>query len=257
MVIPELFVTILPQAALTAADVVAPVHRASLATALSEEDREQDPEHWCSPAACGPDVWPSRTTLTLYLPQWPCRSSKLASASATLCSRPMARCVVLPGGCCIQPQSATRLAAACDWSLPSKAVTVAPASSVSGVAAIPGSRARSARCPSPEMTGVAGSIVEAVERSGAINGLRCTCILPISLSTLHLLPFLPVRCAHAQLSWHERIARNQASATAGQCTITLFGMPERVATSSGLLSAERCGWPQLGSPSSGRPSTQR
>lgn len=50
----ELFLTKLPQEALTVADVVAVyLHRGSFETALSDEDREQDPDRWCSHAACG------------------------------------------------------------------------------------------------------------------------------------------------------------------------------------------------------------
>ena len=54
----ELFLTKLPQEAFTAADVVAVyLHRGSFETALSDEDREQDPDRWCSHAACGQEVW--------------------------------------------------------------------------------------------------------------------------------------------------------------------------------------------------------
>lgn len=54
----ELFVTRLPQEALTASDVVALyLHRGSFETVLSDEDREQDPDRWCSHAACGQEAW--------------------------------------------------------------------------------------------------------------------------------------------------------------------------------------------------------
>jgi len=54
----ELFLTQLPQEAFTAADVVAVyLHRGSFETALSDEDREQDPDRWCSHAACGQEAW--------------------------------------------------------------------------------------------------------------------------------------------------------------------------------------------------------
>ncbi len=57
-VIYELFVTKLPQEAFTASDVVALyVHRGSFETVLSDEDREQDPDRWCSHAACGQEAW--------------------------------------------------------------------------------------------------------------------------------------------------------------------------------------------------------
>jgi hypothetical protein len=43
--------------------------------------------------------------------------------------------------------------------------------------------------------------------------------------------------AHSRLSWQERFTRNQAASITAQCTITLFGVPERFATLLGLLSA--------------------
>ncbi len=54
----ELFLTKMPQEAFTASDVVALyLHRGSFETALSDEDSEQDPDRWCSHAACGQEAW--------------------------------------------------------------------------------------------------------------------------------------------------------------------------------------------------------
>jgi hypothetical protein len=54
----ELFLTKLPQQAFTASDVVAAyLHRGSFETVLSDEDREQDPDRWCSHSACGQEAW--------------------------------------------------------------------------------------------------------------------------------------------------------------------------------------------------------
>ncbi len=54
----ELFLTKLPQEAFTASDVVALyLHRGAFETTLSDEDTEQDPDRWCSHAACGQDAW--------------------------------------------------------------------------------------------------------------------------------------------------------------------------------------------------------
>jgi hypothetical protein len=54
----ELFLTQLPQEAFTASDVVALYpHRGSFETTLSDEDAEQDPDRWCSHAACGQEAW--------------------------------------------------------------------------------------------------------------------------------------------------------------------------------------------------------
>jgi len=54
----ELFLTKVPQAAFTAADVVALyLHRGAFANALADEDLEQDPHRWCSHAPCGQEAW--------------------------------------------------------------------------------------------------------------------------------------------------------------------------------------------------------
>jgi len=46
--------------------------------------------------------------------------------------------------------------------------------------------------------------------------------------------------AHARLSWTERLARNARPETSGRVTIRLFGVPEHVATSLGLVTACIC-----------------
>ena len=43
--------------------------------------------------------------------------------------------------------------------------------------------------------------------------------------------------AHFRLSWDERLARNARDATGEQITLTLFGIPERLATLLGLVTA--------------------
>jgi hypothetical protein len=54
----ELFLTRLPQEAFTSSDVVALyLHRGAFETTLSDEDTEQDPDRWCSHAACGQEAW--------------------------------------------------------------------------------------------------------------------------------------------------------------------------------------------------------
>ena len=54
----ELFLTNLPQRAFTAADVVALyLHRGAFENALADEDVEQEPDRWCSHAACGQECW--------------------------------------------------------------------------------------------------------------------------------------------------------------------------------------------------------
>jgi hypothetical protein len=43
--------------------------------------------------------------------------------------------------------------------------------------------------------------------------------------------------AHSRLSWDERLARNARDAMAEQITLTLFGIPTRLATFLGLATA--------------------
>jgi hypothetical protein len=53
-VVYELFLTDLPQGAFTAADVVTLyLHRGAFENALADEDKEQDPDRWCSYSAWG------------------------------------------------------------------------------------------------------------------------------------------------------------------------------------------------------------
>ncbi len=63
-VVYELFYTALPQGAFTPADVVALyLHRGAFETVLSDEDKEQEPDRWCSHTAWGQEFW-------LILAQW-------------------------------------------------------------------------------------------------------------------------------------------------------------------------------------------
>ena len=60
----ELFYTALPPGAFTPADVVALyLHRGAFETVLSDEDKEQEPDRWCSQTAWGQEFW-------LILAQW-------------------------------------------------------------------------------------------------------------------------------------------------------------------------------------------
>ncbi len=57
-VVYELFFTNLPQQAFTASDVVeVSLHRGAFEPALADEDREQDPDRWCSHSAWGQECW--------------------------------------------------------------------------------------------------------------------------------------------------------------------------------------------------------
>lgn len=85
----ELFFTALPQAAFTAADVVALyLHRGAFETVLSDEDQEQDPDRWCSHTASGQEcwqilsqwVWNLRLELGHHLHPTPMRTTVFAQA---------------------------------------------------------------------------------------------------------------------------------------------------------------------------------
>jgi hypothetical protein len=63
-VVYELFYTALPPSTFTPADVVALyLHRGAFETVLSDEDKEQEPDRWCSHTAWGQEFW-------LILAQW-------------------------------------------------------------------------------------------------------------------------------------------------------------------------------------------
>jgi len=85
----ELFLTMLPQGAFTAADVVALyLHRGAFENALSDEDAELDPDRWCSHAAWGQEcwqiisqwIWNLRLELGHHLLADPVRTTEFASA---------------------------------------------------------------------------------------------------------------------------------------------------------------------------------
>jgi hypothetical protein len=57
-VVYELFWTCLPSSAFTPADVLdLYLHRGGFETVLSDEDKEQDFDRWCSYTACGQEFW--------------------------------------------------------------------------------------------------------------------------------------------------------------------------------------------------------
>jgi hypothetical protein len=57
-VVYELFFTALPPGAFTPADVVdLYLHRGAFETVLCDEDKEQDPDRWCSHTPCGQECW--------------------------------------------------------------------------------------------------------------------------------------------------------------------------------------------------------
>jgi hypothetical protein len=88
-VVYELFFTALPQRGFTASDVVELyLHRGAFESALSDEDREIDPDRWCSHSAWGQEawqcvaqwVWNLRLELGHQLEPTPLRTTEFAAA---------------------------------------------------------------------------------------------------------------------------------------------------------------------------------
>jgi len=93
----ELFYTTLPQEAFTPADVLALyLHRGSFETVLCDEDKEQDPDRWCSRTACGQEfwqvinqwMWNLRLELGHRLHPTPMRTTEFAPAQAMSLQEP-------------------------------------------------------------------------------------------------------------------------------------------------------------------------
>jgi hypothetical protein len=91
-VVYELFFTSLPQEAFTPADVVdLYLHRGAFETVLADEDKEQDPDRWCSHAGCGQEawqivsqwIWNLRLELGHRLHPMPIRTTEFAAAKTT------------------------------------------------------------------------------------------------------------------------------------------------------------------------------
>ncbi len=102
----ELFFTNLPQQGFTARDVVEVyLHRGAFESALSDEDREQDPDRWCSHSAWGQECWqtvsqwvwnlrlelghqisPTPLRVTEFAPAIPEQNAQAATSPVTLAS---------------------------------------------------------------------------------------------------------------------------------------------------------------------------
>ncbi len=93
----ELFYTALPPGAFTPADVVALyLHRGAFETVLSDEDKEQEPDRWCSHSAWGQEfwlivaqwTWNLRLELGHALHPTPLRTTEFAQACTELVVKP-------------------------------------------------------------------------------------------------------------------------------------------------------------------------
>jgi hypothetical protein len=109
-------------------------------------------------------------------------------------------------------------------------------------------KATSGECPAPSSQGWPGS--SAASRDWSRRQHRRACLqVRTQRIEIQLEPALPVRPdpsppplsrakhAHERLTFPERLARNARTPGACRVTITLFGIPERFATSLGLETA--------------------
>jgi hypothetical protein len=93
----ELFYTALPPGAFTPADVIALyLHRGAFETVLADEDKEQEPDRWCSHSAWGQEFWlliaqwtsPLRLELGHALHPMPMRTTEFAAAQQEPVTKP-------------------------------------------------------------------------------------------------------------------------------------------------------------------------
>jgi len=284
----ELFLTKLPQEAFTASDVVAAyLHRGSFETVLSDEDREQDPDRWCSHSACGQEAWQIvcqwtwnlRLELGHQLEPEPMRTTEFAPAFSAAKDQPAPPAgyapaeVALPfkqGRFCgrdfmLQPDGSLRCPAG--QALHATEERYEADGSLRLVYAARISHCRT--CQFREQCQWRGGSTQKPRRvsvllhplqvgSGPLfwhdwsrrqHRRACRELLRNQRVDVRLQPadrpepapapaiLSRAQRAHCRLCWQERFTRNQATSTTARCTITLFGMPERFATSLGLLTA--------------------
>jgi hypothetical protein len=171
----EVFLTNLPQQVFTACDVVELyLHRGAFEPTLSDEDREQDPDRWCSQSAwqCVAQwVWNLRLELGHYLRsaprsllllsrhhrytrllppamllgRWVLHGKRAASQARIFVSSPMERCGVLLNRRCSRMSNAEKPMGACAWCMEPAFAVVVPVpcvSNASGMALLTQSRSR-------------------------------------------------------------------------------------------------------------------
>lgn len=158
----EFFLTCLPQAAFTTANVVALyLHRGAFENALADEDLQQDPDRWCSHAPGGQEAWqiisqwvwnvrlelghhlePTALRTTEFAPalppaqehaappasyapaKGPCPSNRAASGDVTLSSNQMVPCVARLGRRSLRPKRVVRGMLAYGWCMQRASVNV-------------------------------------------------------------------------------------------------------------------------------------
>ena len=296
-VIYELFWTNLPQSAFTASDIVSLyLHRGSFETALEDEDKELDPDRWCSHSAWGQEawqivaqwVWNLRLELGHQLAPEALRTTEFAPALSPQNGHEpppsTSSAATTPASGYAPPATATSWKAGrftgADFPLQSDGTLKCPADNT----LVPHERRREADgslrvvyaasirdcrpCPLREQCQWSGS---ATAKPRQVSVL----LHPLAVGSAPLLwrdwnrrhqrhaslrlhrqylevwvePALPrtsasssppisrAERAHYRLSWAERLARNARTDQADRITLTLFGIPEHVATFLGLATA--------------------
>ena len=130
---------------------------------------------------------------------------------------------------------------ACAWCMPPAFAVAAPAlcaSSANGRGASCSIRLSLGMRRSSGRTGVVESTDAPVSSSCAKSRVEIQVGPPTSASlAIESASLSRAERAHSRLSWTERLARNARPETSGRVTIRLFGVPEHVATSLGLVTA--------------------
>lgn len=284
----ELFFTNLPQQAFTASDIIEVyLHRGAFEATLSDEDREQDPDRWCSCSAWGQEcwqvvsqwVWNLRVELGHQLVPEPLRTTEFAPAPSEANEQQPRTCGYGKPSVAaswktgrfsgqnfpLQPDGTLRCPAGQKLSAHERRRETDGSLRVVYAASIRSCRPCSLReqcqwnggaTAKPRQVSVllfpvvVGSAPvlwhdwgRRVHRRACIQLLRHQHVEIQAESgsgvdsvkpAVTLAPLSRAERAHARLSWAQRLVCNARPVTAGQVTIRLFGVPERIATSLGL-----------------------
>ena len=296
-VVYELFLTNLPQSAFTASDVVSLyLHRGSFETALEDEDREQEPDRWCSHSAWGQEAWQIvaqwtwnlRLELGHKLAPEPVRTTEFAPAlrapNGHAPTNPASSAPSAPASGYAPPTTATSWKAGrftgADFPLQPDGSLRCPSGNVlvphehrrerdGSLRVVYSASIRDCRpCPLREQCQWNGSATAKPRQVSVLlhplpvgsapllwrnwhrRHQRHACLRlhrqhlevqiepPLSRTSASSPPTISrAERAHYRLSWEERLARNARTEAAERITLTLFGIPDRLATFLGLATA--------------------
>lgn len=259
----ELFYTTLPPGAFNPADVVALyLHRGEFETVLSDEDKEQAPDRWCSHTAWGQEfwlilaqwTWNLRLSLGHALHSTPMRTTEFAAAQNEPVAKPGSTTAqtnasyqqpvwaVSRMGCIsgehFTPQPDGTVQCPAGFPLYPQERRLERDGSVRVIYAARIGHCRS--CPRREECQGYGAATKKPRRVSAVLWPLDTTEKVELAETAPPAPPPPPRLlsrterAHYRLSWTERLARNARRSTAPDVSIKLFGIPETFATPLGL-----------------------